>query len=73
MPFTAALVSTSKPKHSTLGSTFLVATPGRLYDLMEQKVVMLDEIEVAIIDEADRMADMGFLPQVRRILDKTPR
>jgi superfamily II DNA/RNA helicase len=54
------------------GVDILVATPGRLNDLLEQKAVRLDGIEIAIIDEADRMADMGFLPQVRRILDKTP-
>jgi superfamily II DNA/RNA helicase len=50
----------------------LVATPGRLNDLIDQGDVQLEDIEIAIIDEADRMADMGFLPQVRRILDKTP-
>lgn len=53
------------------GVDVLVATPGRLADLMEQKAVDLGDVSVAVVDEADRMADMGFLPQVRRILDKT--
>ncbi len=52
------------------GVDVLVATPGRLADLIEQKEVSLNAIEIAIVDEADRMADMGFLPQVRRLLDQ---
>lgn len=54
------------------GVDILVATPGRLNDLVQQNALRLDAIEVAVLDEADRMADMGFLPQVKRILDKTP-
>jgi superfamily II DNA/RNA helicase len=54
------------------GVDVLVATPGRLIDLLDQRAVSLDRISIAVIDEADRMADMGFLPQVRRILDQTP-
>ncbi|GBE25694.1 ATP-dependent RNA helicase RhlE [bacterium BMS3Bbin02] len=50
------------------GSDVVIATPGRLIDLLERKKVKLDEIEIVAIDEADQMADMGFLPQVRRIL-----
>ncbi|MDF1596372.1 MAG: DEAD/DEAH box helicase [Acidimicrobiia bacterium] len=53
------------------GVDVLVATPGRLEDLMEQRSVDLSRVEVAVVDEADRMADMGFLPAVRRILDRT--
>jgi superfamily II DNA/RNA helicase len=53
------------------GIDVLVATPGRLEDLMEQGVVNLSDVGIVVIDEADRMADMGFLPDVRRILDKT--
>jgi superfamily II DNA/RNA helicase len=49
-----------------------VATPGRLIDLLERGEVDLDEIETLVIDEADRMADMGFLPQVEWILRKVP-
>ncbi len=53
------------------GVDVLVATPGRLEDLIEQGTVDLGMVEIAVIDEADRMADMGFLPAVRRILDQT--
>jgi len=53
------------------GVDVLVATPGRLEDLMEQRSVDLSSVEIAVVDEADRMADMGFLPAVRRILDRT--
>jgi superfamily II DNA/RNA helicase/cold shock CspA family protein len=54
------------------GVDVLVACPGRLVDLIERREVGLDAVEVVIVDEADRMADMGFLPVVRRILDATP-
>ena len=50
------------------GVDVIVATPGRLIDLMERRVVNLGKIDVVTIDEADQMADMGFLPQVRRIM-----
>ncbi len=49
----------------------LVACPGRLEDLIERRDVNLDDVVIAVVDEADRMADMGFLPAVRRILDQT--
>ena len=51
----------------------LVACPGRLADLLRQGALKLDDVEVVVIDEADRMADMGFLPEVRRLLDQTPK
>ncbi len=51
----------------------LVATPGRLLDLMRQKIVRLDKVEMMILDEADRMLDMGFVKDVRSIVDATPR
>ncbi|MRI32080.1 ATP-dependent RNA helicase RhlB [Endozoicomonas sp. OPT23] len=51
----------------------LVATPGRLLDYCERKDLFLDLTETMIIDEADRMLDMGFIPQVRRIIRMTPR
>jgi len=53
------------------GADILVATPGRLEDLMEQRSVDLKDVDIVVVDEADRMADMGFLPAVRRILDRT--
>ena len=53
------------------GVDVLVATPGRLEDLIQQGSVKLSQVDIAVIDEADRMADMGFLPAVRRILDAT--
>ncbi len=55
------------------GVDVVLACPGRLEDLMSQNHVSLDSIEVTILDEADHMADLGFLPSVRRILDRTPR
>jgi superfamily II DNA/RNA helicase len=54
------------------GVDVLVATPGRLIDLMERRAVRLDAVQVAVLDEADHMADLGFLPAVTRILDATP-
>jgi superfamily II DNA/RNA helicase len=55
------------------GVDVLVACPGRLEDLLGQGLVHLDDIEVTVLDEADHMADLGFLPGVKRILDRTPR
>ncbi|RYL28382.1 ATP-dependent RNA helicase RhlB [Acinetobacter piscicola] len=51
----------------------LVATPGRLIDFTEQKEVWLDQIEFLVIDEADRLLDMGFIPSVKRIVRYSPR
>ncbi len=53
------------------GVDLLVACPGRLIDLIEQGEVSLNEVNQVVIDEADRMADMGFLPPVRKLLDMT--
>jgi superfamily II DNA/RNA helicase len=53
------------------GVATVVACPGRLEDLIDQGDIELREVEVVVLDEADRMADMGFLPAVRRILDMT--
>jgi ATP-dependent RNA helicase RhlE len=55
------------------GVDILVATPGRLLDLMNQGFVDLSSLEVLVLDEADRMLDMGFLPDVRRIIAKVPK
>ena len=54
------------------GVDVVVATPGRLIDLMERRAVHLDLVQIAVLDEADHMADLGFLPPVTRILDATP-
>ena len=53
------------------GIDLVVATPGRLIDLIQQDVVFLDEVVVAVVDEADRMNDMGFKPQVEWVLRRT--
>ena len=50
----------------------LIATPGRLIDFIDRKDIDLRDVEVLVIDEADRMLDMGFIPDVRRIVYKTP-
>jgi superfamily II DNA/RNA helicase len=54
------------------GVDIVVACPGRLEDLMRQRIVSLDSVRVTVIDEADHMADLGFLPGVTRILAATP-
>lgn len=54
------------------GTDILIATPGRLNDLMERGVVDLSAIEALVLDEADRMLDMGFLPDVTKIVEKLP-
>ena len=50
------------------GADVLVATPGRLIDLIERRHVSVSDVESVVIDEADQMADMGFLPQVHKIM-----
>ena len=54
------------------GVDILVACPGRLEDLVGQRHANLEDIEVTVLDEADHMADLGFLPGVKRLLDRTP-
>ncbi|MFI5529063.1 DEAD/DEAH box helicase [Kitasatospora sp. NPDC051853] len=54
------------------GVDVLVATPGRLRDLINRNSAKLDDVQVAVLDEADQMADMGFLPEVTEILDQVP-
>src|SRR5512134_2363112 len=54
------------------GVEILVATPGRLLDLLQQRYLRLERIEILVIDEADRMFDMGFLPDLRRIIKAVP-
>jgi ATP-dependent RNA helicase RhlE len=54
------------------GAAVLIATPGRLLDLIERKAVQLSTVEVLVLDEADRMLDMGFLPAIRQVLSLLP-
>lgn len=55
------------------GAETVVACPGRLIDLMTQGVLYLDQVECFVLDEADRMLDMGFLPDIRRLVGKLPK
>ncbi|WP_370290912.1 DEAD/DEAH box helicase [Nocardioides sp.] len=55
------------------GVDIVLACPGRLEDLLSQGALRLDDVSITVLDEADHMADLGFLPGVRRILDATPR
>ncbi len=61
-----------KEKLSKQRIDIMVATPGRLLDFVSQKIINLREVEVMVIDEADRMLDMGFIPAVRKIIRSTP-
>ncbi len=63
-----------RPQEQALkkGIDILVATPGRLLDLLSQGLLSIGSVEVLVLDEADRMLDMGFLPDVRRIIGRTP-
>ncbi|GEL95027.1 DEAD/DEAH box helicase [Cellulomonas composti] len=64
-----------RPQESALrgGVDIVVACPGRLEDLMKQGVVSLGDVQITVLDEADHMADLGFLPGVKRILTATPK
>jgi ATP-dependent RNA helicase RhlE len=55
------------------GARMIVATPGRLEDLLSRKLVDLSHIELLVLDEADRMLDMGFLPQIKKIIPRLPK
>jgi len=59
-------------KLRSMSPDIIVATPGRLIDFMNKKDIFLNEVEIMVIDEADRMLDMGFIPDVRRIIQSTP-
>ncbi len=63
-----------KPQENLLASgvDVLIATPGRLNDLMNQGIITLQDIKILVLDEADRMLDMGFITEVKRIIAKTP-
>ena len=55
------------------GAETVIACPGRLIDLMTQGILFLDQVECFVLDEADRMLDMGFLPDIKRIISKLPK
>jgi len=55
------------------GIDIVVATPGRLLDQIQRRMLRLDQIEMLVLDEADRMLDMGFMPDVRKIIERCPR
>lgn len=59
-------------KELAAGVDVLIATPGRLLDLISQKAVHLNKLEVFVLDEADRMLDMGFLPDIRKVVNLLP-
>ncbi len=65
------MVFTKQVDQLARGVDILVATPGRLGDHLRQETCILDEVEITALDEADQMADMGFLPEVRSILEQT--
>lgn len=55
------------------GVDVVIATPGRLIDLIDQRAVRLDHVHTLVLDEADRMMDMGFMPQIKRIIERIPK
>ncbi|MDZ4231283.1 MAG: DEAD/DEAH box helicase [Patescibacteria group bacterium] len=65
----------SKPQLASLAKKphIIIATPGRLLDHLTQKTLKLDRVNILVLDEADRMLDMGFQPQIKRILQATPK
>lgn len=74
---TAVLIG-GAPMHAQVGSLrrgpdIVIATPGRLIDHLEHKTVRLGEVGILVLDEADRMLDMGFLPQIRKVLAAVPK
>jgi ATP-dependent RNA helicase RhlE len=78
VPLRAAVVYGGVPlepqtKQLRAGVEILAATPGRLLDHIGQRAVNLSQVEVLVLDEADRMLDMGFLPDIRRIIDLVPK
>ncbi|MBT3181366.1 MAG: DEAD/DEAH box helicase [Deltaproteobacteria bacterium] len=63
----------SQVKALSRGVDILIATPGRLLDLMRQGYLKLNQIEVFVLDEADRMLDMGFIPDIRKVISELPK
>jgi ATP-dependent RNA helicase RhlE len=77
LPFRHKVIFGGVPQYSQVqairsGVDIIVATPGRLLDLMQQRVLSLDQIQYFVLDEADRMLDMGFIHDVRRIIATLP-
>jgi ATP-dependent RNA helicase RhlE len=77
VPLRSALVYGGVPvdpqvKECRVGIEILVATPGRLLDLIGQRAVNLGQVQIFVLDEADRMLDMGFIPDIRRIMELLP-
>ncbi len=77
LPFKHKVIFGGVPQHSQVqairsGVDIIIATPGRLLDLMQQRVISLDDIQYFVLDEADRMLDMGFVHDVKRIIAKLP-
>ncbi len=71
-PIYGGVATAPQIKAMRRGTDVVVATPGRLIDLMQRGEARLDNIEICVLDEADRMLDMGFLPPVKRIIAKLP-
>ena len=65
-------VSTRTQSKAAKAAHIVVATPGRLTDIVQQRMISLDKVKILVLDEADRMLDMGFKPQVDRILRSVP-
>ena len=79
LALTCALLALARPQQGlqqseveSRGVDIVIACPGRLEDLIQQRHCQLDRVEVSVLDEADHMADLGFLPSVKRLLDQTP-
>ena len=77
LPFKHKVIFGGVPQHSQVqairsGVDIIVATPGRLLDLMQQRVLTLNDIQYFVLDEADRMLDMGFIHDVRKIISRLP-
>ena len=77
LPISHAVIFGGVSQHAQVqalnhGLDILIATPGRLLDLMQQGFVHLDAVEVFVLDEADRMLDMGFFPDIKRVITKLP-
>src|SRR5262249_27478386 len=77
LPHAALLIggNSERPQLETLrrGARLIVATPGRFEDLLDRKMFKIDGVDTLVLDEADRMLDMGFIPAIRRIVAKLPR